>query len=100
MTLRDCTAGFRCYRRQVLESLDLEHILSSGYSFLIEMAFYVERTGFQVGEVPITFVNRTQGASKINKTEIYKAFYTLLRLYIRSLSVGLDGAVARRKPGS
>lgn len=100
VTLRDCTAGFRCYRRQVLESLNLEHILSSGYSFLIEMAFYVERTGFQVGEVPITFVNRTQGASKINKTEIYKAFYTLLRLYIRSLSMGLDGAVARRKPGS
>lgn len=80
VTARDCTAGFRCYRRQVLEAIDLEAIFSSGYSFLIEMAFLVERAGFRIGEVPITFVNRTEGASKINKREIYKAMYTILRL--------------------
>lgn len=77
---RDCTAGFRCYRRKVLETIDLDTIFSSGYSFLIEMAFYCQQAGFRIGEVPITFVNRTEGASKISKAEIIKAFYTLLRL--------------------
>jgi hypothetical protein len=85
VTARDCTAGFRCYRRRVLEAIDLDAIFSSGYSFLIEMAFLVERAGFRTGEVPITFVNRTEGASKINKREIYKAMYTILRLRTRYL---------------
>ncbi|NJN82811.1 MAG: polyprenol monophosphomannose synthase, partial [Caldilineaceae bacterium] len=80
VTTHDCTAGFRCYRRRVLEAIDLDAIFSNGYSFLIEMAFYCQQAGFKIGETPITFVNRTQGASKISKTEIYKAFYTLLRL--------------------
>jgi dolichol-phosphate mannosyltransferase len=77
---RDCTAGFRCYRRQVLETINLDAIFSSGYSFLIELAFYCQRAGFRVGEVPITFVNRTEGVSKISRAEIYRAIYTLLRL--------------------
>ena len=77
---RDCTAGFRCYHRRVLEEINLDAIFSSGYSFLIEMAFHCQQAGFRIGEVPITFVNRTQGASKISKQEIYKAFYTLIRL--------------------
>jgi glycosyltransferase involved in cell wall biosynthesis len=82
---RDCTAGFRCYRRQVLETIDLDMIFSSGYSFLIEMAFHCQRAGFRIGEVPITFVNRRAGASKISKSEIYKAFYTLVRLRTQAL---------------
>ncbi|MBW7883129.1 MAG: polyprenol monophosphomannose synthase [Caldilineaceae bacterium] len=81
----DCTAGFRCYGRAVLETIDLDSIFSSGYSFLIEMAFHIEQAGFRIGEVPITFVNRTEGASKINKLEIVKAFYTLLRLRTSAL---------------
>lgn len=85
VAIRDCTAGFRCYRRRVLETVDPNVIFSSGYSFLIEMAFHVQRAGFRCGEVPITFVNRTVGDSKISKTEIYKAFYTLLRLRTRAL---------------
>ncbi len=80
VSARDCTAGFRCYRRIVLETVDLDSIFSSGYSFLIEMAFLCQRAGFRMGEVPITFVNRTEGSSKISKAEIYKAFYTLVRL--------------------
>lgn len=80
VTVRDCTAGFRCYRRRVLESIDLDAIFSSGYSFLIEMAFHCQKAGFRAGEVPITFVNRTEGASKISKWEILRACYTLLRL--------------------
>ena len=85
ITAHDCTAGFRCYRRVVLETIDLDSIFSSGYSFLIEMAFYCQRAGFRIGEVPITFVNRTEGDSKINRREIYKAFYTLLRLRTSAL---------------
>jgi glycosyltransferase involved in cell wall biosynthesis len=82
---RDCTSGFRCYRRLVLETIPLETIFSGGYSFLIEMAFLCQQAGFRIGETPITFVNRTQGASKISKLEIYKAVYTLLRLRTRAL---------------
>jgi len=85
ITIRDCTAGFRCYRRQVLETINLEAIFSSGYSFLIEMAFYCQRAGFRCSEVPITFVNRRMGISKISRTEIFKAFYTLLRLRTSAL---------------
>jgi len=82
---RDCTAGFRCYRRIVLETIPLDSIFSGGYSFLIEMAYLCEAAGFRIGEVPITFVNRTQGDSKISKLEIYKAMYTLIRLRTRAL---------------
>jgi dolichol-phosphate mannosyltransferase len=94
----DCTAGFRCYRREVLETIDLDSIFSSGYSFLIEMAFHCQRAGFRIGEVPITFVNRTEGASKINRLEIYKAFYTLLRLRTSALPWHRwDAAMQRRQ---
>lgn len=85
VTTRDCTAGFRCYRRHVLEAINLDAIFSSGYSFLIETAFIVERAGFRIGETPITFVNRTRGASKINRREILKAMYTIIRLRTRHL---------------
>jgi glycosyltransferase involved in cell wall biosynthesis len=76
----DTTAGFRCYRRQALESLDLDSIKSSGYSFLFEMLFRVERRGWKVGEVPIIFEDRRLGASKVSKNEIIKALGTVLRL--------------------
>jgi dolichol-phosphate mannosyltransferase len=91
--IRDCTAGFRCYHRQVLETINLDAIFSSGYSFLTEMAFLCQKAGFRIGEVPITFVNRTEGASKISKVEIVKAFYTLVRL--RTQSLPWDWAVAQ-----
>lgn len=76
----DCTAGFRCYRRYVLEAIELDTIFSSGYSFLIEMIARVQRKGFTIGEVPIVFQNRLRGASKISRLEIVKAVYTVLRL--------------------
>lgn len=82
---KDATAGFRCYRREVLETLPLDNIFSSGYSFLIEMLFLVQRAGFTVGEVPITFMDREQGTSKISQQEIYKALYTVGRLSWRRL---------------
>jgi hypothetical protein len=76
----DCTAGFRCYRRQVLESIVLDAILSNGYSFLIEILYRCQRRGWQVGEVPILFENRRRGASKISKQEVLKALGTVVRL--------------------
>jgi len=77
----DTTAGFRCYRREVLESIVLDQIFSNGYSFLMEMLYRVQRKGWKVGEVPIVFHNRQQGVSKISRNEIFKALYTVLRLF-------------------
>ena len=76
----DTTAGFRCYRREVLESVQLDEIKASGYSFLIEMLHRVRRRGWKVGEVPIVFENRRLGTSKISQTEITRAMGTVLRL--------------------
>jgi len=76
----DTTAGFRCYRREVLESVQLDEIKASGYSFLIEMLHRVRRRGWQVGEVPIVFENRRLGTSKISRNEITRAMGTVLRL--------------------
>ncbi len=77
---KDCTAGFRCYHREVLGSIALDQIFSDGYSFLVEMLFKCQRKGFTVGEIPIIFANRERGQSKISQREIYKAMYTVLRL--------------------
>ncbi len=77
---RDCTAGFRCYHRQVLESIDLDSIFSNGYSFLIELLYKCQRRGYRIGEVPIIFENRQRGTSKISRNEIIKAMYTVARL--------------------
>lgn len=76
----DCTAGFRLYRREVLESINLDEIFSNGYSFLLEMLYKVQRQGWQVGEVPIIFADRQRGDSKISRNEIIRAGYTVLRL--------------------
>jgi dolichol-phosphate mannosyltransferase len=76
----DATAGFRCYRRQVLEGVGLEEIKADGYSFLIEMLYRVQQLGWRVGEAPILFENRRQGVSKISQDEIVRAVWTVLRL--------------------
>jgi glycosyltransferase involved in cell wall biosynthesis len=76
----DATAGFRGYRREVLESIALDEIVSDGYSFLIEMLYGCQRQGWRIGEIPIVFENRQRGASKISKAEIFKAVQTVLSL--------------------
>lgn len=76
----DCTAGFRCYRRRVIESIDLDSIFSDGYSFLIETLYRIQNQGFRIGEIPIIYEDRWQGRSKISRQEIVKAMYTVLRL--------------------
>ena len=86
----DATAGFRCYRREVLDGMDLDGIKASGYSFLIEMLYRVQRQGWRVGEVPIIFENRRLGASKVSKGEIVKALGTVLRLTRARLTARKD----------
>jgi glycosyltransferase involved in cell wall biosynthesis len=76
----DATAGFRGYQRGVLESISLDDILSDGYSFLIEMLYRCQRQGWRIGEMPIVFENRQRGASKISRTEIFRAMQTVVRL--------------------
>jgi len=76
----DCTAGFRCYRRGMLESIELNEIFSDGYSFLIEMLYKCQRRGWEIGEVPIIFEDRRHGTSKISRREIFNALYTVLCL--------------------
>ena len=85
---RDATAGFRLYRREVLLSIPLDEIFSSGYSFLVEMLFLCQRRGWQIGEVPIIFEDRRKGQTKISRQEIFKAQYTVLRLFWRRLRGG------------
>jgi dolichol-phosphate mannosyltransferase len=81
----DTTAGFRLYRREVLESIPLDQIFSSGYSFLVEMLFMCQRRGWQVGEVPIIFEDRRRGTTKISRQEVFRAQYTVARLFARRL---------------
>lgn len=81
----DTTAGFRLYRREVLESVPLDQIFSSGYSFLVELLFMCQRRGWKSGEVPIIFEDRRLGKTKISRQEVIKAQYTVLRLFLRRL---------------
>ena len=77
---RDCTAGFRCYHREVLTSVNLDEIFSNGYSFLIEMIYCAKSLGWSVAEIPIIFEDRRHGESKISRREVFAAMYTVLRL--------------------
>lgn len=77
---RDATAGLRCYRTALLERLPLDAIRSDGYSFLVEMLFLVQASGFRIAEVPIVFRDRARGTSKISRREIHRAVLTVLRL--------------------
>ena len=79
-SLSDWTSGYRVYRTEMLRALPLDRIRSSGYSFLEEISFYAVRGGYRVREVPIVFVDRQGGCSKISSREIALAVYHLLRL--------------------
>jgi dolichol-phosphate mannosyltransferase len=83
LPVRDCTAGFRGYSAEVLETVKPFEIRASGYSFLEEMVFRVCRCGFEVGEIPIVFENRRAGSSKIDSLEIYRAAWHVLATALR-----------------
>ncbi len=83
LSVRDCTAGFRCYRREVIERVDRFSIEASGYSFLEEMVWRVHQQGFRISEIPIVFEDRTRGDSKIDSFEIYRAAWHVLMTALR-----------------
>jgi dolichol-phosphate mannosyltransferase len=80
MPVKDPTAGFKCYRREVLEALDLDAIRFIGYAFQIEMKFRAWRLGFRVAEVPITFTDRTAGTSKMSSGIVKEAVVGVLQM--------------------
>ena len=80
LPVKDSTGGFKCFRRKVLETIDLSHIKSDGYSFQIEMNFYCWRKKFSIKEVPIVFVDRYAGQSKMSKKIVYEAIWLVWRL--------------------
>jgi dolichol-phosphate mannosyltransferase len=84
--VRDLTCGFRCYRRAVLETLDLDAIASQGYVFQIESTYRTLRAGFRVVEVPITFVDREHGGSKMTRTIVLEAIWKVPALRLRALT--------------
>ena len=77
---KDVTAGFRCYKRQVLEKIDLDKIKSNGYAFQEEMLYRVEKAGYKIAELPVTFVDRTVGRSKLSTKDIWEFFKVMLKL--------------------
>lgn len=80
INIKDTTAGFKCYRRKVLEAIDLDQVRFMGYAFQIEMKYRALKKGFTVVEVPITFVDRIEGVSKMS-TKIFKeAFWGVLQM--------------------
>ena len=85
LQLWDSTGGFKCYRRRVLEAIDLDEIHSNGYSFQIEMSFRAWRKGFTLREITILFTDRTEGHSKMSRSIIWEAVWMVWRLRWRAL---------------
>ena len=80
MDVRDTTAGYVCYRREVLQSINLDTVEFKGYAFQIEMKFTAHRMGFKIVEVPIVFVNRELGTSKMNSSIFFEALWGVIKL--------------------
>jgi dolichol-phosphate mannosyltransferase len=80
LRVADTTAGFRCFRREVLASIDFDHVRSNGYAFQIEMTFRTWRKGFRIVEIPIVFVDRLEGSSKMSKHIVREAVLMVWRL--------------------
>lgn len=76
----DATGGFKCFRRQVLESIDLSKVKSNGYAFQIEMSVRASKRGFRIAEIPIVFVDRTEGQSKMSRSIVREAIWMVWRL--------------------
>jgi len=85
MPVKDATGGFKCFRRAVLEALPLDRIKSDGYSFQIEVNFLVWKKGFRLKEMPITFVDRTAGTSKMSRRIVWEAVFLVWKLRLESL---------------
>ncbi|MEX1129191.1 MAG: polyprenol monophosphomannose synthase [Vicinamibacterales bacterium] len=79
----DCTGGFRCWRREALARIPLERVASAGYAFLVEMLYRAAQNGSRIGEVPIIFVERRQGVSKVSRAVLMESLITPWRLRLR-----------------
>ncbi len=80
INIKDTTAGFKCYKRKVLETIDLDNIKFVGYAFQIEMKYKAIKKGFKAKEVPITFIDRQEGTSKMSGSIFKEAFYGVLKM--------------------
>ena len=85
MKLWDATGGFKCFRRRVLSAIDLDSVASNGYAFQIEMSFRAMRQGFKIAEIPIVFVDRTEGTSKMSGAIVREAVWVVWRLRLQAL---------------
>lgn len=85
MKVYDTTAGFKCYRAKVLESIDLDNIRMKGYGFQIEMKYNTYRLGFKIIEVPIIFVDRKEGTSKMSSSIFGEAFWGVIKMRFRKI---------------
>jgi dolichol-phosphate mannosyltransferase len=83
--LYDATGGFKCFRRHVLEAIDLDNVGSNGYAFQIEMSFRAKRRGFKIVEIPIVFVDRTDGESKMSGKIVREAVWMVWKLRLQSI---------------
>lgn len=85
ISVRDSTGGFKCFRRQVLEGIDLNNIKSNGYAFQIEINFKAWKKGFRLKEIPIIFIDRVFGQSKLSKKIMWEAIFLVWKLRFNSL---------------
>ena len=85
MNIKDATGGFKCFRRQVLEAIDWSRVKSDGYGFQIEINFKAFRKGFRIKEIPILFVDRRAGESKMSRKIVWEAAYMVWRLRVLDL---------------
>lgn len=86
LSARDCTSGYRCWRREALARMPIANMVSDGYSFLVEMLYEARRRGLRIGEVPIIFIERRQGQSKLSGNVLIESLIMPWRLVFRSRS--------------
>src|SRR5690606_8236600 len=99
MPVKDPTAGFMCYKKEVLETINLDEIRFAGYAFQIEMKFAAWKLGFKIKEVPIIFQDRTSGVSKMNKCIVKEGILGVLKLRWHSLFANYRKRVKKADQG-
>jgi dolichol-phosphate mannosyltransferase len=97
--LNDQTSGYKCFRREVLEAMDLDRIVSDGYAFQIEVNYLTHKAGFRLAETPIIFEERRAGSSKISRQIVHEAMWVVWRLKFQGLFRRPRAASSSRLPG-
>ena len=94
LTVHDCTAGFRAWRREALAAMPIAELLSEGYAFAVEFTYVAVKRGFRVGEVPIIFVERREGTSKMSGSVLAESMLMPWRLVWRGMQRARSGGAA------